>query len=134
MLPDRIELSASPLPRECSTTELRQRSPPAGLPMGTSGASRRRGPIDSGSSHDCNPNLDAGPPGRYIGRIMDGPNRKPGTGKPDKSRLDKGGRLAVALRENLRKRKAQLRSRARSGGAEITEIRPENDTETGEEH
>jgi hypothetical protein len=25
VLPDRIELSTSPLPRECSTTELRQR-------------------------------------------------------------------------------------------------------------
>src|SRR3954467_11208432 len=27
VLPDRIELSTSPLPRECSTTELRQRAP-----------------------------------------------------------------------------------------------------------
>lgn len=27
MLPDRIELSTSPLPMECSTTELRQRTP-----------------------------------------------------------------------------------------------------------
>jgi hypothetical protein len=26
VLPDRIELSTSPLPRECSTTELRQRT------------------------------------------------------------------------------------------------------------
>ena len=65
---------------------------------------------------------------------MDGPNRKPGASKPDKARLDKVERLAEALRENLRKRKAQLRSRARRGGAGITEIRPENDTETGEEH
>ena len=133
MLPVRIELTASPLPRECSTTELRQRSPPAGVPMGISGALRRRGPIDSGSSRDCNPNLDAGPPGHYIGRIMGGPNRKPGAGKPDRAE-----RLAEALRENLRKRKAQLRSRVRSrarhSGAGIAENRPENDTETGEEH
>ena len=27
VLPDRIELSTSPLPRECSTTELRQLAP-----------------------------------------------------------------------------------------------------------
>jgi hypothetical protein len=64
---------------------------------------------------------------------MDGPNRKPGAGKPDTARLDKGERLAEALRENLRRRKAQLRSRARGGSAGITEDRPENDTETGEE-
>ncbi len=63
---------------------------------------------------------------------MDGPNGKPGASKPDKTRLDKDRRLAEALRENLRKRKAQLRSRARRGGAGIPEIRPENDTETGE--
>ena len=64
---------------------------------------------------------------------MDGPKGKPGAGKPDRARQDKGERLAEALRENLRKRKAQLRSRAR-GGAGITEDRPENDPETGEEH
>ena len=102
--------------------------------MGISGALRRRGPIDSGSSRECNPNLDAGPPGHYIGRIMDGPNRKPGASKPDSARLDKGGRLAKALRENLHKRKAQLRSRARRGGAGITETRPENDTDSSEKH
>ena len=35
VLPERIELSTSPLPRECSTTELRQRSavPTSFLPM-----------------------------------------------------------------------------------------------------
>ena len=64
---------------------------------------------------------------------MDGPKGKPGTSKPDKARLDKDRRLAEALRENLRKRKAQLRSRARRGGAGTTEIRPQIDTETGEE-
>ncbi len=63
--------------------------------------------------------------GLYIGRIMDGPNPKPGASKPDKAE-----RLAKALRENLRKRKAQARSRR--GGAGIAETRPENDTETSE--
>ncbi len=99
--------------------------------MSISGPPRRRGPSDSGSGPDCKPNLDAGPPGHYIGRIMDGPNRKPGAGKPGKAQLDKGERLAEALRENLRKRKAQSRARARRGGAESAEIRPENDTDSG---
>jgi hypothetical protein len=103
--------------------------------MGIPGAPRRRGPSDNGSCRDCKPHLDAGAADYYIGRIMDGPNRKPGASEPDRARPDKGGRLAEALRENLRKRKAQLRSRAqaRRGGAGIAEIRPENDTETGEE-
>ena len=36
VLPERIELSTSPLPRECSTTELRQRANEEGrlLPQG----------------------------------------------------------------------------------------------------
>ncbi len=127
VLPVRIELTASPLPRECSTTELRQRSRPAEVPVGT----RRRGPSDSGSGPDCKPNLDAGPPGYYIGRIMDGSKGKPGAGKPDRARQDKGERLAEALRENLRKRKAQLRSRAQRGAGK-TGIRPENDTDSSE--
>src|SRR5579862_3027334 len=43
VLPEGIELSTSPLPRECSTTELRQRA-------GRGGGSReRRGPCHSGS-------------------------------------------------------------------------------------
>ncbi len=127
MLPERLELSTSPLPRECSTTELRQHTPPARAPFATG----RRGPSDSGTSRDCKPNLDAGRAGHYIDRIMDDTTRRAGTSKPNKARLDKAGRLAEALRENLRKRKAQ--SRARRGGAEISESRPENDTDGGEE-
>jgi hypothetical protein len=59
--------------------------------------------------------------------------QKSGSGKTDRA-----GRLAEALRENLRKRKAQSRARAASDqddGASCTEtaeIRPESDTETGE--
>jgi hypothetical protein len=55
VLPDRIELSTSPLPMECSTTELRQRAGIGNRPLGPpqaggschkdpSGASMRRGP------------------------------------------------------------------------------------------
>ena len=40
VLPERIELSASPLPRECSTPELRQRR--CGAPFTPPGAKRKR--------------------------------------------------------------------------------------------
>ncbi|MHA1530275.1 MAG: hypothetical protein ACTSVG_14735 [Alphaproteobacteria bacterium] len=62
---------------------------------------------------------------------MDETNRKAGAGKPGKHRLDKDGRLAEALRENLRKRKTQLRARAGRDG-EKTGNRPENDTDISE--
>jgi len=62
---------------------------------------------------------------------MDGSNRKPGAGKPGKHRRDKDGRLAEALRENLRKRKTQLRARAGCGG-KIAANCPENDTDSSE--
>ena len=61
---------------------------------------------------------------------MDEPNRKPGAGQPGEARQDKAGRLAKALRENLRKRKAQLRSRARRGAGSAAN-RPGNDTDDG---
>ncbi len=63
---------------------------------------------------------------------MDGANRNPGAGKPGKAQLDKAGRLAEALRENLRKRKAQSRARARRDDAGRTGKRPENDTDSSE--
>ncbi len=40
VLPERIELSTSPLPRECSTTELRQQDAP--IPLEAGGSSKRR--------------------------------------------------------------------------------------------
>ena len=40
MLPDRIELSTSPLPMECSTTELRQRAPEESAEKASVGAGR----------------------------------------------------------------------------------------------
>ena len=68
---------------------------------------------------------------------MDGPNRKPGSGKPDARKIGpkigRAERLAEALRENLRKRKDQSRARSRTGGgAVISESRPENDTDSSE--
>ncbi len=63
---------------------------------------------------------------------MDGANRNPGAGKPGKAPQDKAERLAEALRDNLRKRKAQLRARARRDDAGRTGNRPENDTDSSE--
>jgi hypothetical protein len=63
---------------------------------------------------------------------MNGSIRNPGAGKPGKARTDKGARLAEALRDNLRKRKAQLRARARRDDTGTTGNRPENDTDSSE--
>ena len=100
VLLDRIELSASPLPRECSTTELQQRSiegPPSG-PRPAWGAGRALQRTISLS-------------------IISGP------GKPLRvtdTKQTREERLAAKLRENLRLRKAQ--ARAISGSAMKTEI------------
>jgi len=73
--------------------------------------------------------------GGYIGRIMDGMNRKPGADKPAARKIDRAERLALALRDNLRKRKAQSRARsgAGDGGPENPGERPKIDTDSGEE-
>jgi hypothetical protein len=54
---------------------------------------------------------------------------KPGSGKPDRAE-----RLAEALRENLRKRKAQGRARRNGSaiGGAAGEDRLKNDSDTGE--
>src|SRR5262245_11363763 len=46
VLPDRIELSTSPLPRECSTTELRQRGKAAIAAILATGPKRRQAAND----------------------------------------------------------------------------------------
>jgi hypothetical protein len=67
VLPDRIELSTSPLPMECSTTELRQHAPDTRIGP--------RGPCRAGRS------LPQGPLSRKRGRrlknIENGPLRRP---------------------------------------------------------
>ena len=132
VLPRRFELRTSPLPRECSTTELRQRASPFRHTV----TIRQRGPSDTRSCGECKPNLDVAPPGHYIGGMIDEPKGKQGSAKPDKA-----DRLAEALRENLRKRKAQSRARSGSGSSVAgnvknhrqidPEIGPENNTDNG---
>ena len=90
VLLDRIELSASPLPRECSTTELQQRS--------IEGA-----PGDARSAREAGRALQCGLPLSIIS----------GPGKPLRVtdvKQTREERLAAKLRENLRLRKAQARA------------------------
>jgi hypothetical protein len=82
VLPVRIELTTSALPRMRSTTELRQHF-------------RGRRAYD-GAARDLSTRVEARPRGRHLAGM---------TGK-DKEREE---RLAAALRENLRRRKAQSR-------------------------
>ena len=98
VLPVRIELTTSPLPRGCSTTELRQRRAtrfteklprtPRSLPQGQKWRNHsemtKRGQDDG----------------------------------PDDHKAREQARLAAALRENLKRRKAQARGRATTGSPE----------------
>ena len=85
VLPVRIELTTSALPRMRSTTELRQHSARAACP-----APRGSGPFAQGQ-----PVVKAHAPGLSHRAMND---------------AEKKARLAAALRENLRKRKAQARA------------------------
>jgi hypothetical protein len=84
VLPVRIELTTSALPRMRSTTELRQHVVRERAPMATAPA-----PV----------NLAGPKRGRHVAQM---------TGK-DKEREE---RLATALRDNLKRRKAQARAQA----------------------
>lgn len=85
VLPVRIELTTSALPRMRSTTELRQHSARAAFP-----APRGSGPFAQGR-----PVVKEHAPGLSHRAMND---------------AEKKARLAAALRENLRKRKAQARA------------------------
>ena len=114
MLPKRIELLASPLPRECSTTELRQRSRVT--------VKHRCG--DGGSFAIA----------LYSTQDQKGPINRP-TGIDElmmaksEQALQREQRLAAKLRENLKRRKDQSRARVsgRDAGPQI--LAPETDTE-----
>ena len=99
VLPVRIELTTSALPRMRSTTELRQHSARAACP-----APRGSGPFAQGQPV-VNPVVRAG---------------AAGLSHPAMNDAEKKARLAAALRENLRKRKAQARA-----AGEATQTRSE---------
>jgi hypothetical protein len=133
VLPHRIELWTSPLPRECSTTELRQRRRRAGREPGPA---ERRGKCHTGVS---GARIGDGPEGRNLQRGLGLCTRDnsaaaalrfgPMTQGKSSERERRAERLAAALKENLKRRKAQARGRA---GEEAPKPRPEPPEEGGE--
>lgn len=112
VLRERIELSTSPLPRECSTTELPQ---PPDAALLTYRTVERKAKL-------AVPENRAGRVFRHGGAIMLAIHRWPErgwdmTGKAIPQKKDRKARLAEELRANLQKRKAQSRSR-RTGKAD----------------
>src|ERR1700726_806826 len=111
VLPLRIELRTSPLPRGCSTTELRQRPP-------TNVLTRKRGdPCHMGGIRASAPTPPAVPPVAALpAACFDfAAMIKPGKAEQWAARSE---RLSAALRENLKRRKEQARGRAAAPGAE----------------
>jgi len=139
VLPRRIELRTSPLPRGCSTTELRQHR---GRGPGDQRPKARGWPLASGAEHATTfpVRQPEAPPGKkrrfssvfgLIRAAVDRPSRSrhvdimskppipPAKAKPPASpKVPRGEHLAQALRDNLRRRKAQ--AQARSAKAEGT--------------
>jgi hypothetical protein len=154
VLPDRIELSTSPLPRECSTTELRQqgaRPENRRKKCATSGRFLPQGPLrrkrlgPSKSSQgvlicdqfrakqggDC----ANGRAGQY--NLADRPHGNGSTMTTDKDRDrppvkdSRHERLKNKLRENLRRRKSQERERGRMPDAPAHDGEASPDGEVG---
>ena len=100
VLPHRIELWTSPLPRECSTTELRQhrRGWIADVP----------GRIRAGTARS----LPQGRPWRNL--LPEPPKAQPAvTETPkDPKKARRAQRLSAALRDNLKRRRAQAKKRS----------------------
>jgi hypothetical protein len=125
VLPDRIELSASPLPRGCSTTELRQHlgalskkwSP---LPVDSATVYFAAEPCPARRGLLCHrPNLDARPksayqPGEGEHDSRAGPENLAATMSKSEQAALREQRLAAKLRENLKRRKGQAKARADS--------------------
>ena len=126
VLPSRIELPTSPLPRGCSTTELRQRTicegagaPARGRPRALeSGAEDATSPlaVQANVRYLLRPDFAGLSHDRWISRMTTRePSKAPENLKEnpqDKPRSDAAqDRLAQALRENLKRRKAQERAR-----------------------
>ena len=99
LLPEGIELSTSPLPRGCSTTELRQRR---------DDQAARYSPRAGGGA--SNPLDDAPPSAMVLPMAKDEPAR-PKSAISRSKQAARRQREAAALRANLRKRKDQARAR-----------------------
>ena len=109
MLPEWIEHSTSPLPRGCSTTELRQHN-----------AGRQQAPRERvGNCHKPNAGRKAKPLAGSVHRriiVVMAKGGRSGAKVGDSGK--RSGRLAAALRENLRRRKAQARGRVAAASQE----------------
>jgi hypothetical protein len=95
-----IELSTSPLPRECSTTELQQRAKARGGFIGWRAPARNPAVIDTIAVTS------------QIRRVNDPAKPEPRlTPAAARARAEREARQAEALRANLRRRKVQARGR-----------------------
>jgi hypothetical protein len=114
VLPVRIELTTSPLPRGCSTTELRQRRPLAKMrtKAAVADAAILATRPEAAQAHTLS--ISDLFRARSGGRNLPCVNDRPKAAK--KARQQR--RLGAALRENLRRRKAQARGRSTAGVAD----------------
>ena len=120
VLPVRIELTTSPLPRECSTTELRQRKRAAWPGPRNAAETATRGRGVQGLRATA-----MGMPECAVECGMDERNdRLSVRGGPRPARAE---RLAEALRANLKRRKAQARGRADHGAGKNQPNQPKSD-------
>src|SRR3954447_25543770 len=99
VLPGRIELTTSPLPRGCSTTELRQPSVVGYF---------RRGPATA-AILAIRLRTAQGKAGRT--RLSRSMVNRPDPPQKSPRKTDQQRRLSAALRENLKRRKAQAKGR-----------------------
>src|SRR6186713_1294019 len=116
VLPHRIELWTSPLPRGCSTTELRQRRKACGLVPERGGNCHKGSAFARMQAGDSArfANFTRGPPLRGAGRCRYGESMtSPSQESPPRParKPSRSERLAAELRANLRRRKAQAKAR-----------------------
>ncbi len=127
MLRERIELSTSPLPRECSTTELPQPLECGGFCHIEPGSARRSGVRErmlgqTGRRPGKQPIPALPCRSRWI--VIAGQNHTPDRAMANEDREKAGPkgraqRLAAELRANLSRRKAQARERSRDTQADL---------------
>ena len=126
VLPHRIELWTSPLPRECSTTELRQRDGTYGVAAGLA-AFNTPLPKDQGQGTDTGFRSYWAIGWSEFHQEIDMSGQKPRT--PG----DRKGRLAAALRANLSKRKSGKTPSAATGEPDQARIATSDSTAPAKE-
>ena len=119
VLPERFELSTSPLPRECSTPELRQRSSMRRT-SATETAGAQALPAQFFRLRPCHENRSGPRDSNGVDQRRPAPMAQDGNKDGKTPAEERRQRLAAQLRANLQRRKAQ--SRARRAGE--TDPRP----------